>query len=86
MDKSIHIFRNLQESFTSLSKSEEVLDLDLLSYKLSNQYKNMIAIPEYCGYNIFNPEIVLKLSHKVRLKDVRHVYSTSSLIMLLMIS
>jgi hypothetical protein len=35
----------------------------------------MIAPIEYGGFTIFNLEIGLTLSDKVRLKDVRHIYS-----------
>ena len=35
----------------------------------------MIATLEYGGFTIFNHEIGLKLSDKVRLEDVRHIYS-----------
>ena len=74
MEKGIYTFWNLQESFTPFCNSEGVLDLDVLSYLSSNQYKNMIATLEYGGFTIFNHEIGLKLSDKVRLEDIRHIY------------
>jgi hypothetical protein len=43
MEKDIYTFWNLQESFTPFYNSEGVLDLDILSYKSSTQYKNMIG-------------------------------------------
>jgi hypothetical protein len=77
--KGIHSFWNLLESFTPFCNSDGVLDLDVLSYKSSNQYKNMIATLENCGFTILNLEIGLKLSDKVRLEDVRQIYSHDNL-------
>jgi hypothetical protein len=77
--KGIHTFWNLLVSFTPFCNSDGVLDLDVRSYKSSNQYKNMIATLEYCAFTIFNPEIGLKLSDKVRFEDVRQIYSHDTL-------
>jgi hypothetical protein len=48
-------------------------------YYSHEQYKNMIATLEFCGFTIFNPDIGLKLSDRARLEDVRHVYCHGTL-------
>jgi len=81
MEKVIHTFRNIMDSFKPFCnfRPNQNLDLDMLAYYSHEQYKNMIATLEYCGFPIFNPEIGLKLSDRARLEDERHVYCHDTL-------
>jgi len=81
MEKVIHTFRNIMDAFKPYCNfgPNRNLDLDVLAYYSQEQYKNMIATLEYCGYTIFNPEIGLKLSDRARLEDGRHVYCHDTL-------
>ena len=74
MEKVVHTFCNIMDSFQPCCNFEGNLDLAVLAYYSHEQYKNMIATLEYCGFTIFNPEIGLNLSDRARLEDGRHVY------------
>jgi hypothetical protein len=78
-EKVVHTFQNIMESFKPFCNFGGALDLDMLAYCTHEQYKNMIATLEYCGFTIFNPEIVLKLSDRARLEDRRHGYCHNTL-------
>jgi hypothetical protein len=79
MEKVVHTFCNIMDSFKPFCNFGGALDLDVLAYYSHKQYKNMIATLEFCGFTIFNPEIGLKLSDRARLEDGRHVYCHNTL-------
>jgi hypothetical protein len=81
MEKVIHTFCKIMDSFKPLCNFGVALNLDVLAYYFHEQYKNMIATLKFCGFTIFNPEIGLKLSDRAGLEDGRHVYSHSTVVL-----
>ena len=81
MEKVIHTFRNIRDAFKPFCNfgPNRNLDVDVLSYYSQEQYRNLLATLEYCGFTIFNPELGLKLSDRARLEDGRHVYCHDTL-------